>query len=436
MLGYSAQEVIGKSTPLLFHDHGEIVSRANEISHELGSPVEPDFSVLTAMTKLTSQPDEREWTYVRKDGQRLRVLLAVNYLHNAQGEMIGYLGVASDVTERSRAANEMSRLAYYDHLTRLPNRRLLHDRMQVALNQARREQTRLALLLIDLDKFKPVNDEYGHAVGDLLLKAVAERMQKCVRDSDTLARIGGDEFVIVLTGIGEGHDALGVAEKIRRALSTPFELVEGIVAEIACSIGIALYPEHGLNEKSLFKKADDAMYRAKDSGRNRVHLCNEAAGPGKQEGADLPIMRLVWHSSYRCGETSIDQEHEALFRRANALLNSSLSGDANPAKVLAALDELIAAVDTHFRNEEAILAKHQFAGLVEHAMEHRKLIERALDLRRLAMDSELSLGELVTFLARDVVSLHMLHEDQKFFPLLRQAQAQRAPDPALTAQEH
>ncbi|MEI7613083.1 MAG: diguanylate cyclase [Betaproteobacteria bacterium] len=436
MLGYSAEEVIGKCTPLLFHDHGEIVARASELSHELDSTVEPDFNALIAMTKVTSLPDEREWTYVRKDGHRIRVLLAITYLRNAQGEMIGYLGVASDVTERSRVAHEMSRLAYYDHLTRLPNRRLLHDRMQMALNQARREQTRLALLLIDLDKFKPINDEYGHAVGDLLLKAVAERMQQCVRDSDTLARIGGDEFVVVLSGIGEGLDALGVAEKIRLALNTPFELVEGIVADIACSIGVALYPEHGLTEKSLFKKADDAMYQAKDLGRNRVHLCNEPAGPGKVEGGDLPIMRLVWHSAYRCGEASIDQEHEALFRCANTLLNASLSVDVNPAKVLVALDELIEAIKMHFSHEEVILAHHHFEGLDDHAMKHRKLVERALELRRMAMDGELSLGELVTFLTRDVVSLHMLREDQKFFPLLRQALGYHARDPAVTTQEH
>ena len=125
------------------------------------------------------------------------------------------------------------------------------------------------LMFIDLDKFKPINDNYGHAVGDLLLKEAAQRMQNCVRESDTVARVGGDEFVVLLASLTQDHDAHEVAEKIRHALNLPFE-ISGHTLNISSSIGIALYPAHGDNEKELVKHADLAMYYAKENGRNNV----------------------------------------------------------------------------------------------------------------------------------------------------------------------
>lgn len=161
-------------------------------------------------------------------------------------------------------------LAQYDELSGLPNRAMFRDRLQHAIVQAKRDKVRLALMYLDLDKFKPINDQLGHHVGDMLLRAVAEKMQLCVRESDTVARIGGDEFVILLPQIETEDDALRVAEKIRYALAQAFEVAGGHLLTVSASIGIAIYPEHGENEMTLAKNADNAMYQAKEKGRNQL----------------------------------------------------------------------------------------------------------------------------------------------------------------------
>jgi diguanylate cyclase (GGDEF)-like protein len=277
MLGYSADEVIGKQTTELFHDPDEILRRAEKLTEELGVPVKPGFPTLIAKARINGDADEREWTYIRKDGTRLVVLLSTAVFDDGQGNNM-VCGVAMDITERSRLATKILRLANYDSLTRLPNRRLFRDRFRLAITQARRKKTRLGLLMIDLDRFKPVNDQYGHANGDILLDGVAKRMKKCLRESDTLARVGGDEFIAILPMRGSAKDALGVAEKIRQSLCSPFELTDDITVNIGCSIGVAIYPDHGNDEDSLLKIADDAMYLAKNMGGDRVCLANGVEG--------------------------------------------------------------------------------------------------------------------------------------------------------------
>jgi len=178
-------------------------------------------------------------------------------------------GFITDISERKKVEERVRHMAQYDSLTDLPNRALLSDRLQLALSAAKREQTHLALMFIDLDRFKPINDKLGHAIGDELLKQVATRMQRCMRESDTVARIGGDEFVVLLPSIESEQDALLVAEKIRQAVNMPFE-VDGNNLNVSTSIGISLYPQHGEDEITLSKNADVAMYYAKQGGRNAV----------------------------------------------------------------------------------------------------------------------------------------------------------------------
>jgi diguanylate cyclase (GGDEF)-like protein len=170
--------------------------------------------------------------------------------------------------ERLLTSEQQQRdLAQHDMLTGLANRALFSDRLNQALVIAQRDHTRFALLYLDLDKFKPVNDNYGHAVGDVLLKEVALRMTQRVRESDTVARIGGDEFVILLRAIDAGHGEITVAESIRNSLNQPFQIENHPIA-ISCSIGIAIYPDHGRTEAELSRQADAAMYRAKEAGRD------------------------------------------------------------------------------------------------------------------------------------------------------------------------
>lgn len=187
-----------------------------------------------------------------------------------QGEP-AVLGWFYDITDRKSVEDQIKHLAHFDPLTDLPNRTLFTDRLQHALTVARRDRTHLALMFIDLDKFKPINDGYGHHVGDQVLREVALRIQDCLRESDTVARIGGDEFVVLLPMVESPQDATGVGEKIRHALNQPIELA-GQHLSISSSTGVAIYPEHGADEKQLVRNADTAMYYAKAAGRDNVKI--------------------------------------------------------------------------------------------------------------------------------------------------------------------
>ena len=189
-----------------------------------------------------------------------------------QGAVLGSVGFSRDISDRKQAQEEVRQLALYDALTKLPNRRLLQERLALAILQARRDRLLLAIAFVDLDGFKPVNDRFGHAAGDLLLQAVASRMQACVREVDTVARIGGDEFIVLLSQIEHAGDALAVAEKIRHSLNQPFELDGYPSVSISSSTGVAVFPDHGEDPQSLTHAADLAMYQAKERGRNRVVL--------------------------------------------------------------------------------------------------------------------------------------------------------------------
>ncbi len=171
--------------------------------------------------------------------------------------------------ERQQMLERLQYMALYDPLTDLPNRQLFHDRLLQALARARREQHGLAVLYLDLDKFKQANDNLGHSAGDALLRNVAIRICDCVRDADTVVRFGGDEFVVLLNGIENRLQAWTVAEKIRHTLNQPFYWQSQAV-EMSASIGVALYPEHGENAEQLIVAADNAMYRAKNGGKNCV----------------------------------------------------------------------------------------------------------------------------------------------------------------------
>jgi diguanylate cyclase (GGDEF)-like protein/PAS domain S-box-containing protein len=177
----------------------------------------------------------------------------------------------ADAIERQQMHARLQFLAQHDPLTHLPNRQLLTDRLKTALARAHREQGSLAVLYLDLDKFKEVNDTFGHTTGDLLLQVVAQRLTHCVREADTVARVGGDEFVVLLHSITLPQHAWRVAEKIRRALNQPFDLM-GHSKSVLPSIGVALYPEHGHAEQQLLKQADAAMYLAKNNGGNQARL--------------------------------------------------------------------------------------------------------------------------------------------------------------------
>ena len=190
--------------------------------------------------------------------------------------------VASAI-ERKRMETRLQHAALYDHLTELPNRVLFYDRMQSALALARRDNRRVTLLYLDLDDFKEINDTHGHAVGDLLLKEVAKRLNHCVRESDTVGRVGGDEFLVLLNGTTSEACAMKVADKIRDSLNQPMQ-VGDLVLKWSASLGLASFPEHGDEHHKLIRYADEAMYRAKRQGGNRVERALVKAFAGETRG--------------------------------------------------------------------------------------------------------------------------------------------------------
>ncbi|MFN3565782.1 MAG: diguanylate cyclase domain-containing protein, partial [Burkholderiaceae bacterium] len=202
----------------------------------------------------------------RVDGSGFPGWLSVSTVRDRAGEPIHCVAMFSDVTERKASQARMAFLAHHDPLTQLPNRLLLRDRVDQAISRAARTGTRLALLFVDLDDFKRVNDSFGHQAGDALLREIASRLGQCVRDTDTVSRYGGDEFVVALPDLAD----LGVVERVARCISEQVSAplhAAGAQVRVSCSIGVAIYPGDGEDCDALVRHADAAMYAAKRAGR-------------------------------------------------------------------------------------------------------------------------------------------------------------------------
>jgi len=255
--GYAADEVIG-NTPALFSS-----------THQDDS----FFATMQAILERTGHWQGEVWNR-RKNGEVYPEWLGVSAVREANGLARHFVYIFSDMTERKAAQARIEFLAHHDPLTELPNRLLLRDRMAQAMALAARSQNRVALLFLDLDRFKKINDSLGHPVGDALLKAVVERLKGCVRDSDTISRQGGDEFIIVLNEVRDTDAVARVADKIQQRMGQPFVIDEHALIT-SFSIGVAIFPDDGNDFDTLLKKADTAMYHAKEAGRNNHRFFTE-----------------------------------------------------------------------------------------------------------------------------------------------------------------
>lgn len=234
----------------------------------------------------------------RKNGEVYPEWLNINPVRNKSGVLTNYVGIFSDISERKEAEAKIHQLAFYDQLTDLPNRRLLMDRLQQALSVSARSGEHGAILFLDLDNFKVLNDTKGHDIGDLLLSEVAKRLNECVRDGDTVARLGGDEFVVVLESLSVKADEAAtqaelVAEKIHKALNLPYQ-IKAHEHRTSPSIGIVLYRGHQESLDDLLKHADTAMYQAKTAGRNTIRFYDPAMQAALEVRAEMEIeLRLA-----------------------------------------------------------------------------------------------------------------------------------------------
>jgi diguanylate cyclase (GGDEF)-like protein/PAS domain S-box-containing protein len=256
--GYSRQEVLGKNPRFL---------KSNETSDE-------DYKQLWE-TISSGREWEGEFHNKRKDGSLYWESGHISPIFNEQGEITHYLGVKENVTLKKEYEERILQQAHYDALTGLPNRFLVTDRLKQAIAQSVRNRSSMALMYIDLDDFKKVNDTMGHQAGDTILIDAAQRLRYMIREGDTVGRLGGDEFVVVLGQISAYADAEIVAEKILRAFNKPF-MLDNVEIVLTTSIGIAMYPHDSQDEQQLMRNADTAMYRSKDEGRNTYNFFDES----------------------------------------------------------------------------------------------------------------------------------------------------------------
>ena len=272
MTGYGQEEIVGKNPNLL----------------NSGEQPESYYAELWS-TILSGKVWKGEIVNRRKDGTTYTeemTITPVSLEDTGNPTNTYFIAIKQDITQRKAAEKQIQFLAYYDALTGLPNRTLLQDRLSKALAGARRRKDKVALLFLDLDGFKTINDSLGHSVGDLVLQEVAERLKRFAREQDTVARVGGDEFLIVLTAVKDAADAAVAAERLMHAMTVEL-VIQGRSLSISCSIGIGIFPEHGTDGETLMKNADAAMYCAKESGCNSFRFFSEGMNAEAMERLTL-----------------------------------------------------------------------------------------------------------------------------------------------------
>jgi diguanylate cyclase (GGDEF)-like protein/PAS domain S-box-containing protein len=250
LTGYSAEELVGQKTSFLRSGHHD-----DKFYTEMWETIKRDG---TWQGEIWDR---------RKNGEIYPKWLVITAVKNAEGEITNYVGAQSDITERKATDQKMRDLAYYDPLTKLPNRRLLHERLEHSILMAQRLNKQFAILMLDLDKFKAVNDSLGHLAGDELLQQVAVRLSGCLRESDTVARLGGDEFIVLLENVKHPDDAGLIAKNITITMAAPFTILQNHTAVIGSSVGISIFPQDGDDPVKLIANADFALYQAKTNGR-------------------------------------------------------------------------------------------------------------------------------------------------------------------------
>lgn len=262
LTGYSAEEVRGKNSRIL-----KAGDQPPELYRELWETV------------LQGNEWRGEFHNRRKDGSLFWEMASISAIKDDRGVIRHFVAIKDDITERKQMRDQLHRMAQFDMLTGLPNRRMVLDRLNQLVALAGRGNQRFALLFVDLDGFKRINDTYGHEAGDRVLKIVAARLSGCIRSSDIVGRMGGDEFIVILSTLTQREDAGQVAEKILQTLCLPITMPNGEQDQISSSIGISVFPDDARNGNGLLAAADDAMYAVKHAGKNGYRFYTPADRP-------------------------------------------------------------------------------------------------------------------------------------------------------------
>jgi len=299
LTGYSREELVGKAPLTVLHDERELLGKA--LSIDPAATLEKfGFDVLTVGV-AAGEMGEQEWTLIRRDGARTPINLAMRAVTTDTGAVSGYVSIAFDITERRQMLDYVTRLATHDQLTGLAGRALLQDKTVQAVELARRYGTKVAVFVIDLDHFKRINDSLGHSAGDQLLIEAARRLSRSVRSTDVVARVGGDEFVVVMPDITTVEDVEQCAANLVVRLAPEISIEEHLV-QLTASVGVCIYPDFAADAKHLLKRADSAMYVAKENGRNQYQVFSESM---LQETAERLTMEHALRHALANGELTM-----------------------------------------------------------------------------------------------------------------------------------
>jgi len=346
------------------------------------------------------------------DDRQSAVDLAISCM--TMGEKTVALGVINQRSEKERIRRLMDQLAFHDTLTELPNRVLLFDRINQSLSRFNRESTGFAIAILDLDGFKLINDARGHAVGDMLLKAVAKRLAECVRNVDTVSRLGGDEFAMILQGVNNENEAEAVLRKVIDEVAKPIA-VDGVELKVGVSVGISFCPQDGASIQELLGRADFAMYEAKRAGGSCYRI---STGQMAELASRHDLMPLI--DSIKLGFDVIDEQHEEIVSCIRGILRS-LSGNEGENGLRRRAEYLLQLTEEHFRTEEELVLRYAVSGQERHRFEHKDLLRQLHEL--LPSNNESHGLTLMTHSFKDWLIPHIQTTDTELVVQLKAAGA-------------
>ena len=384
--GFTADEAVGKTPRILKSDKQDA---------EFHQRV---WQSLLNKGKWTGEIWNRQ-----KNGNLVSNHVSINTIYDRDGAPQRRIALYHDTTEQKKSAEAVFHQANYDRLTELANRHLFFQQLSQELSRARRAGKRVGLLFMDLNKFKPVNDQFGHEVGDFTLKAVANSWKACVRTGDTLARIGGDEFALIVGDLSFATEAEPIVQKLVDAIERPIKLPDGNQCSIGVSIGIAIYPDNAVEMDSLIAAADAAMYESKRGGQCKAKLSQ--AEPRSKAGDGNWV---VFDATHLTGVKIIDDQHRQIVQMVNDL-NRSLEDGRDDADLKKRFSDLLAFTATHFATEEALMARYDYPQLDEHQKQHVKLVQELQELAaEFKQGAELRLLQSI----KDWLLGHIQHADK------------------------